>query len=66
MIAKYMAKKQVVVVEGGSMHLTDVNNGMYGSIPIVASSIGLSIGSAYHQKLNKIKNITVVFIGDGT
>ena len=35
---------------GGSMHLTDVNNGMYGSIPIVASSIGLSIGSAYHQK----------------
>ena len=51
---------------GGSMHLTDVNNGMYGSIPIVASSIGLSIGSAYHQKLNKIKNITVVFIGDAS
>ena len=50
---------------GGSMHLTDVNNGMY-QYSIVGSSIGPSIGSAYHQKLNKIKNITVVFIGDAS
>ena len=51
---------------GGSMHLIDTSQGMYGSIPIVGSSIGLASGAAYHQKLNKLKNITVVFLGDAS
>ena len=48
---------------GGSQHLSDGNffsNGIQGGIMPVAA------GYALAQKLNKTKNIVVVFIGDGT
>jgi TPP-dependent pyruvate/acetoin dehydrogenase alpha subunit len=51
---------------GGSMHLIDTKKSMYGSIPIVGSSIALALGSAYYQKINNKNNITVVFIGDAS
>jgi len=51
---------------GGSMHLQDISNYFFGSLPIVGSAIGLAIGTSFNQKRKSSKNITVVFIGDGT
>lgn len=50
---------------GGSMHLFDKSMGITSSIPIVASSIALSLGSALASKINKKKNVTISFFGDG-
>ena len=49
---------------GGSMHLQDLNVSFMASIPIVSSSIGLSLGASLHQKRLKSNKITVVYIGD--
>lgn len=49
---------------GGSMHLQDQKVGMVSSIPIVSSAMGIATGSAFHQKQNKLKNITVIYCGD--
>ena len=51
---------------GGSMHLQDLKVNFMASIPIVSSSIGLSLGAAINQKRLKLKKITVVFIGDAS
>lgn len=51
---------------GGSMHLQDDKINFISSIPIVASSIPLALGSALEQKLSNDKNITVCFLGDGS
>jgi TPP-dependent pyruvate/acetoin dehydrogenase alpha subunit len=50
---------------GGSMHLIDKQNGFQGSVPIVGATIPIACGYALSQKLNKKKNISVVFFGDG-
>ena len=36
------------------------------SIPIVSSSIALSLGAAINQKRLKLNKVTVVFIGDAS
>ena len=52
--------------KGGSMHLKSLNNGLEASIPIVGSSIGLSLGSALSHKIhNKRKSRTISYFGDG-
>jgi len=51
---------------GGSMHLQDIKVNFHGSIPIVGSSIGLAAGCAYHNKMQKSNDLTVVFIGDAS
>lgn len=51
---------------GGSMHLQDTKVNFHGSIPIVGSSIGLAAGCAYHNKLNRNSEITVVYVGDAS
>ncbi len=51
---------------GGSMHLQDQNVGLVASIPIVSSAIGLATGNALHQKRQKEKNITVIYLGDAS
>ena len=49
---------------GGSMHLMDISVGMMLSLPIVASVIPIAVGAALSKKINKEKNIVVVFFGD--
>jgi TPP-dependent pyruvate/acetoin dehydrogenase alpha subunit len=51
---------------GGSMHLMDVEKGMMASIPIVASSIPVAVGSALADKRKRSGKVTVAFIGDAS
>jgi len=50
---------------GGSMHLYDPENGFLGSVPIVAGTISLAVGSALASSLRRDNSITVSFFGDG-
>lgn len=50
---------------GGSMHLTAVDIGVLGSVPIVAGTISLAVGAALAAKIRNEKRITVSFFGDG-
>ena len=52
--------------KGGSMHLKSLENGLEASIPIVGSSIGISLGSALsHKIISKETSRTVSYFGDG-
>lgn len=51
---------------GGSMHLMDLSKGMMASIPIVASSIPVAVGSALADKRMRTGKVTVAFIGDAS
>jgi len=51
--------------KGGSMHLIDKNNGFVAAVPIVASTIPISVGLAWSQKLKNTKNIVCVYFGEG-
>jgi pyruvate dehydrogenase E1 component alpha subunit len=48
------------------MHLMDLSVGMVASVPIVASSIPLAVGSALASKRAGSDDVTVVFIGDAS
>lgn len=50
---------------GGSMHLWDQPNGFYGSVPIVAGTVPLAVGSALAAKLQNKDDIGVSYFGDG-
>jgi len=50
---------------GGSMHLNDVSIGMLGSVPIVAGTISLALGSALASKIRKENSVSLSFFGDG-
>jgi pyruvate dehydrogenase E1 component alpha subunit len=50
---------------GGSMHVVDREKGILGTVPIVAGTVPLAVGSALKFKLDKEKRISVSFIGDG-
>ena len=49
---------------GGSMHLTDPEKGMIASVPIVASSIPLAVGSALADRIDRAGRVSIAFIGD--
>jgi pyruvate dehydrogenase E1 component alpha subunit len=51
---------------GGSMHLMDVEKGMMASVPIVASSIPIAVGSALADKRINSGKVTAVFVGDAS
>ena len=51
---------------GGSMHLTDPAKGMIASVPIVASSIPLAVGSALADQIDGNQNVSVAFFGDAS
>lgn len=51
--------------KGGSMHLIDTSVNFVGSTPLLGSAIPLAAGSAFEQKYNKKKGVTVGFMGDG-
>ena len=51
---------------GGSMHLQDMSIGIFGSVPIVGSTIPIGVGISFYSKYFAIKknNITVIFFGE--
>ncbi len=51
--------------KGGSMHLMDQSVGMLAAVPIVGSTLPISVGLAWSNKLKKNNNLVVVFFGDG-
>jgi len=52
--------------KGGSMHLTDVANGMMGSYAIIGAHLPIAAGAAWSAKLRKSGQVAVCFFGDGT
>lgn len=50
---------------GGSMHLTDKENGFIGSVPIVSGTVPLAVGAALASKIKNEDNISVAYFGDG-
>jgi acetoin:2,6-dichlorophenolindophenol oxidoreductase subunit alpha len=50
---------------GGSMHLTAPEQGLPGTVPIVAGTIPLAAGAALAYKLRGEKRVAVAFFGDG-
>jgi pyruvate dehydrogenase E1 component alpha subunit len=50
---------------GGSMHLLDLEHGLYGTVPIVAATIPIAVGSALAAKLDGGQAVAVSFFGDG-
>jgi len=50
---------------GGSMHLISPENGILGIVPIVAGTISLAVGSALASRIQRNKDVTVSFFGDG-
>ena len=52
--------------KGGSMHLTDVDNGVMGSYAIIGAHLPIAVGSAWRAQYLGEDDVTVVFFGDGT
>ncbi len=51
---------------GGSMHLSDPAKGLIASVPIVASSIPLAVGTALSDQIDGNSNVSVTFFGDAS
>jgi pyruvate dehydrogenase E1 component alpha subunit len=51
--------------KGGSMHLFDVEHGLYGGYGIVGGHLTLAAGSAYALRYQKTERIAVCYFGDG-
>lgn len=50
---------------GGSMHLVDTAQGIFGTVPLVAATIPLAVGAALSAKLRGTGQVAVAFFGDG-
>lgn len=50
---------------GGSMHLVDPAQGIFGTVPLVAATIPLAVGAAFSAKLRRTDQVAVAFFGDG-
>ena len=50
---------------GGSMHLVAPEVGLLGTVPLVAATIPLAVGSALASKLRSDGRVSVSFFGDG-
>jgi len=51
--------------KGGSMHLTSVKHGYYGSYAIVGAHLPIANGLAWAAKMRGTDSVTVCFFGDG-
>jgi pyruvate dehydrogenase E1 component alpha subunit len=51
--------------KGGSMHLFDVDHGLYGGYGIVGGHLTLAVGAAYAQRYRGSDQITLCYFGDG-
>lgn len=52
--------------KGGSMHITSVKDGFYGSYAIVGAHLPVACGLAWAAKIKKTDQVTACFFGDGT
>ncbi|ODT46716.1 MAG: hypothetical protein ABS70_00415 [Nitrospira sp. SCN 59-13] len=50
---------------GGSMHLVDPPQGIFGTVPLVGATIPLAAGAALSAKLRGTQQVAVAFFGDG-
>ncbi len=50
---------------GGSMHLINESIGFYGSVPIVAGTVPIAVGSSLGTKLKKENFVSIAYLGDG-
>ena len=51
--------------KGGSMHITSVEHGYYGSYAIVGAHLPVACGLAWAAKIRRTGQVTVCFFGDG-
>lgn len=51
--------------KGGSMHLKSPTTGLIGTMPIVAGTIPIAVGSALSKRRPNRNDISVIFFGDG-
>lgn len=51
--------------KGGSMHWTDISNGIMPANAIVGGNIPIAVGCALAAKLDRVDRATVAFFGDG-
>jgi acetoin:2,6-dichlorophenolindophenol oxidoreductase subunit alpha len=52
--------------KGGSMHLTDVRVGAYGSYAIVGAHLPVAVGLAFASRYRDASDVSVCFFGDGS
>ena len=52
--------------KGGSMHITSVEHGYYGSYAIVGAHLPIACGLAWAAKIRRSGQVAVCFFGDGT
>ncbi len=52
--------------KGGSMHITSVEHGYYGSYAIVGAHLPIACGLAWAAKIRRTEAVTLCFFGDGT
>lgn len=50
---------------GGSMHLIDIPNGLFGTVPIVGATIPIAVGAGLAAKMDGGTDMAVSFFGDG-
>ncbi len=50
---------------GGSMHLVDKDVGFMGSTAIVGNTIPIGVGLGESMKLDRLRDIVVIYLGDG-
>ena len=51
--------------KGGSMHLIDLENGIFGTSAIVGGGIPMGVGAALASSIKGEERVTVIFFGDG-
>jgi acetoin:2,6-dichlorophenolindophenol oxidoreductase subunit alpha len=51
--------------KGGSMHLTDVSVGAYGSVAIVGAQLPIAVGLGFAGRYSGSNDVCLVFFGDG-
>ena len=52
--------------KGGSMHITSVEHGYYGSYAIIGAHLPIACGMAWADQVRGEQTVTVCFFGDGT
>src|SRR5277367_2900069 len=52
--------------KGGSMHLTDVDQGVMGSYAIIGAHLPIAMGAAWSAQYRGTDQVAVCFFGDGT
>ena len=52
--------------KGGSMHITSVEHGYYGSYAIIGAHLPIACGMAWADQVRGGETVTVCFFGDGT